>query len=173
VLQCYYYIDPTSIAPFPLTPTAWLPGLNVSFPTNPSAAGGAAADGTAPMNQTSLSLVNQRITDWTPGAALWLVWQMADSTGKSQGLGIDNLTFSASNVTPQPLPLSFQTSSTNVVLLWTGVAGQSYQIEYTTDLGSGIWVPLGNPVLGTGTALSFTSDFAQSTQRFFRLRLMP
>ena len=28
---------------------------------------------------------------WPPGTALWLVWQMTDSTGKAQGLGIDNV----------------------------------------------------------------------------------
>jgi hypothetical protein len=44
-----------------------------------------------------LSVWNQAITNWPPGAALWLVWQMPDSTGKAQGLGIDNLSFSATN----------------------------------------------------------------------------
>ena len=31
----------------------------------------------------------------SPGEALWLIWEMADATGKAQGLAIDNLTFSA------------------------------------------------------------------------------
>jgi hypothetical protein len=72
-----------------------LPSLNVSFPTVPADVGGAAVDGTSPANQVSLSLANQVITNWPPGAALWLIWDMTDPTGKAQGLAIDNLSFSA------------------------------------------------------------------------------
>ena len=92
-LQFYYFIDPTGTARFPTGATAFLPALNVSFPTVAADSGGVAVDGTSPLNQTNLSVLNQAITNWPPGAALWLVWQMTDSTGKAQGLGIDNLTF--------------------------------------------------------------------------------
>ena len=34
------------------------------------------------VNQTNLSVLNQTITNWPPGAALWLVWQMTDASGK-------------------------------------------------------------------------------------------
>ena len=68
----------------------------MSFPTVPADAGGVAVDGTSALNQTNLAVVNQVITNWAPGAALWLVWEMADASGKCQGLAIDNLSFSAS-----------------------------------------------------------------------------
>ncbi|HLH54974.1 MAG TPA: hypothetical protein VKY92_15290, partial [Verrucomicrobiae bacterium] len=120
-----------------------------------------------------LSVLNLPIVNWQPGAALWLVWQMTDPAGKAQGLAIDNLSFSAaSGSTPLPLPLSFQSSSTNLTLTWTGVTGQSYQLEYKDDLSSTTWLPLGNPITGTGAALSISADFSLSTQRFYRLHVI-
>jgi hypothetical protein len=131
-------------------------------------------DGTASVNQTNLSVVNQVITNWPPGAALWLVWQMTDPAGRSQGLAIDNLSFSASSQgTVTPVPINFQSSAGNLVLFWTGLAGQVYQVEYKDDLNASTWIALGTPLTGTGSSLSITNDFNLSVQRFFRLRLLP
>jgi hypothetical protein len=173
-LQCYYYIDPTGAAPFPAGPTGLLPALDVSFPINPTAAGGIAVDGTVAINQTNLSTVNQKIVTWPAGSALWLVWQMADPAGKAQGLAIDNLTFSASNqALPSSVSMSFQISGTNLVLSWAGVAGKTYQVEYKSDLAVNSWTALGSPIPGTGTAFTFTTDFTQSAQRYYRIRIVP
>jgi hypothetical protein len=173
-LQAYYYLDPTGTAPFPGGQTALLPNLNVSFPVNTASVGGVALDGTATINQTNLSLLNQPIAGWPSGAAFWLIWQMADPTGKAQGLAIDNLSFSAFGAAiPPRVPVSFTTSGTNLVLSWTGAAGQTYQVEYKDDLGASTWTALGSPITGAGAPLTFTSDFSQSTQRFYRLRLVP
>ena len=95
-LEFYYFIDPSATNVFSTSATAFLPALNVSFPTVPADVGGAAVDGTAALNQTNLAVFDQVITNWAPGAALWLVWEMASPAGKSQGLAIDNLSFSAS-----------------------------------------------------------------------------
>ena len=46
-LQCYYSIDPTGTNRFPTNATAWLPALNVGFPTVAADTGGVAVDGTA------------------------------------------------------------------------------------------------------------------------------
>ena len=173
-LECYYWIDPTGTAPFSGTQTASLPDLNVSFAVNAAAAGGVAVDGTAAMNQISLTAANEAIADWPPGAALWLVWQMPDSTGKAQGLAVDNLSFSASTAsTPPSVPLSFQTTPTNLVLSWFGVAGQNYQLEYKNDLAVSNWTAVGTPISGMGVVIGLTNDFDQSAQRFYRLRTIP
>jgi hypothetical protein len=169
-LQFFYYIDPTGIGGFPATPTALLPALNVNLPTVAGDVGGVAVNGTSPQNQTNLSVWNQTITNWPPGAALWLVWQMTDSSGKAQGLAIDNLSFSAS--VPIPVPLNFQTSGGNLILSWTGIAGQIYQVEYKDDLSAPTWTPIGSPVTGDGGTLSATNSFTSASQRFFRLRLV-
>ncbi len=169
-LQCYYFVDPTATATFPLGATAFVPALNVNLPTVGTAVGGVPVDGTATLNQTNLTVLNQAITNWPPGAALWLVWQMPDSSGKAQGLGLDNFSFSAS--VPQAVPLTIQTSGTNLFLNWPGVAGQIYQLQYKDDLTAPAWTPLGNPVTGTGGALTLTNNFGGSPQRYYRLQLV-
>jgi hypothetical protein len=171
-LQFYYAVDPTGAATFPGSnaATAFLPALNVNFPPVPGDKGGAPVDGTSPLNQTNLSVLDQAITNWPPGAALWLVWQMTDDTGKAQGLAIDNLSFSAS--VPLPVPLSVHTAGTNLFLAWPGAAGQTYQLEYKDNLTDPAWTPLGNPVTGAGGTLTLTNNFGGSPQRFFRLQLV-
>jgi hypothetical protein len=173
-LACFYFVDPTGSAPFSTSQTALLPSLNVSMPIDPAAVGAAVVDGTSSVNQTNLSVVNQVIAEWQPGAALWLVWQMTDSTGKAQGLAIDNFNFSASGqAAPGPVPLGFETSSTNLVLSWMGVPGLTYQLEFKNDLSAPAWTALGNPITGTGALLTLTNDFSQASQRFYRLSTVP
>src|SRR5581483_6828190 len=172
-LECFYYLDPTANAPFTGSHTALLPALNVAFPVDTAAVGGVALDGTSANNQTNLSIVAQPIIGWAPGAALWLVWEMPDATGKAQGLAIDNLSFSAAPQAPAQVQVTFQTTTTNLTLSWTSTAGTSYQVEYKDDLGAPTWTPLGNPVPGTGAVMSFTSDFSQSPVRFYRLEILP
>jgi hypothetical protein len=46
-------------------------------------------------------------------------------------------------------------------------------VEYKDNLGTATWSPLGSPLTGTGAVLNVTNDFTQSSQRFYRLRLVP
>jgi len=171
-LQFYYFVDLSGTGPFPTSQTALIPALNVSFPTVAGDVGGAPVDGTQTLNQTNLSVLDQAITNWPPGAALWLVWQMTDSTGKAQGLGVDNLSFSAGVPLSIPLSATTQSTGTNLLLSWPGAAGQTYQLEYKDSLMDATWTPMGNPVTGTGSLLMTTNSFGTSPQRFFRLRLV-
>jgi hypothetical protein len=109
-----YFIDPVTTNSFSTNLTAALPDLDVSFPAAPGDTTPVAVDGTAAANQLALGVTGQTITNWPPGAALWLVWSMADATGKGQGLAIDNLSFSAS---ARPV-LAIQAAGANLVLSW-------------------------------------------------------
>ncbi|HVU08842.1 MAG TPA: lamin tail domain-containing protein [Verrucomicrobiae bacterium] len=170
-LQFYYFVDPTGTAAFPTTATAFIPALDVSIPTVAADSGGVAVDGTSPANQTNLLVQNQVITNWPPGAALWLVWQMTDDTGKAQGLGIDDLTFSAT--APPPPALSVQISGANLLLNWQAIEGQGYQLEYKGNLTDQDWTPWDYPVMGTnGTRTIIINNLGDVQQRFFRLRLV-
>jgi hypothetical protein len=173
-LEFYYLIDPSATNVFSTSATAFLPALNVSFPTVPADVGGAAVDGTATFNQTNLDVFNQVITNWAPGAALWLVWEMASPAGKSQGLAIDNLSFSASGfptgmVSP---PLGVQASGTNLLLSCPTIAGLSYQWQYKTNLTDS-WLLLGAPIPGTGAPITVTNSFTTAAQSFYRLAILP
>jgi len=169
-LQFFYYVDPTGTGGLPTTSTAFVLALNVNIPTVPGDVNGVAVDGTSSLNQTNLSVWNQAITNWPPGAALWLVWQMTDFTGKAQGLAIDNLSFSAS--VPVPVPLNLQIVGTNLIFNWTGIPGQIYQLEYKTNLTDPAWIPQGSQITGNGGTLTTTNDFGTSSQRFFHLHLV-
>ncbi len=173
-LQFYYLIDNTATNKFTTSATAYISALNVNFPIVAGDAGGAAVDGTATNNQAILSVTNQAIYAWPSDAALWLVWEMSSPAGKSQGLAIDNLTFSATptaNLTA--VPMTAQAAGTNVVLSWQGLTGQSYQVQYKTNLTDTYWIPLTSPVDGTGASLSLTNNLGGAPQRFYRLAILP
>ena len=54
-LEFYYFIDPSATNVFSTSATAFLPALDLSFPTVPADVGGVAVDGTATINQTNLA----------------------------------------------------------------------------------------------------------------------
>ncbi len=113
-------------------------------------------DGTLAANQTNLSIVNQTITNWPPGAALWLLWVMADPTGKAQSLAIDNLSFSAlaaqsTNTAPQLGVVNL--TGSRLTLSWPTVPGALYRLQYKDDLAAPAWTTLGNDIPGTGVPL--------------------
>jgi hypothetical protein len=172
-LAFYYFIDTSATNAFSTAATASLPALNVTFSTVDSDTGGAAVDGTATNNQSILAVVNQPIAPWPPDAALWLVWEMASAKGKAQGLAIDNLTFSATpNPTLTPVPITAAAAGETVVLTWPGLPGQSYQVQYKTNLTDALWLPLNAPLPGTGAPLSLTNNLGAAPQRFFRLGVL-
>ena len=174
-LEFHYLIDPSATNVFSTSATASLPALNVNFPTVPADVGGAAVDGTATLNQTNLAVFDQIITNWAPGAALWLVWEMASPAGKSQGLAIDDLGFSASAL-PSGMSspsLVAQVSGTNLLLSCPTVAGLGYQEQYRTNLTIGPWLPVGIIIRGNGGSITFTNDLTLSAQSFYRVMILP
>ena len=170
-LEFSYWIDLFATNGFPTNLTASLTNLNVTFPTNPAATTPIPADGTVAGNQVQLGVVNQAITNWPPGAALWLVWSMADATGKGQGLGIDNLTFSAT-VVPSliPVTLSIRTAGTNVVLAWPGVTSNGVLQANSSLLPAGAWTTVTQPWQVVGGSNTVTLPIGASPQYF---RLVP
>ena len=174
VITCYYLVDPSATNVFSTNQTAPLPALNVAFPTASADTGGVAVDGTLAVNQIQLSVTGQIITNWPPGGALWIVWEMADPAGKAQGLAIDNLSFSASAApTLTPIPVTPQMAGTSLILSWPSFIGQSYQVQYKNSLNDPAWQPLGAGVSGTGSSISVTNNLTAPGQRFFRLSIGP
>jgi hypothetical protein len=175
-LEFYYLIDPTGTNKFSTNSTAFLPALNVSFPTMAADVGGAAVDGTAAANQTILNVSNQVITNWTPGSALWLVWEIASAAGKSQGLAIDNLSFSAvnsSSLTNRPV-LGIQGIGTTgyagnqLLMSWPDV-GVAYRMYSATNLTPPVtWTLATGAMTETNGVFYFTAP-STNTARFFQL----
>jgi len=156
-----YYLDPAATNACSTNVTARLTNLDLNFPAG--AAG--AMDGTAQANQVFLSITNQPIAQWAPGAALWLVWLMADPAGKGQGLAIGNLSFAAS-----ALPaLAAQPTGGGLELLWPLTFG-GFTLQQNSGLAQpGGWTDLGLPVITNGGWHSVTLPLTNAAQ-FFRLR---
>jgi hypothetical protein len=152
--------------------TAFLPAFNVSFPTVAGDVGGAAVDGTAPANQISLGVTNQPIISWPAGEALWLVLEMADATGKAQGLAIDNLSFAATALaTPtNTIALTVQGSSANPLVLSWPAPATGFQLYSATNLTPPVlWSPVATPALQSNGMFFLTIPATNAAAQFFRL----
>ncbi len=173
-LTFHYWIDPTATNTLTTNITQLLPALNVTIPTASTAGGGVAVNGNLPGNQSKPGLVNQPVLLWPPGGALWLVWEMLDPTGKAQGLGIDNLNFSATSQ-PQAVTgpaVSLNPRGGNLVLTWPTLPARTYQMQFTTNLVQPVWIPVGSPQIGTGQPLGFTNNSpAGLPAGFYRLQV--
>jgi hypothetical protein len=168
-LAASYWIELTGTNGFSTNETAQLSALSVSFPTDATATNPVPVDGGLRANQISLGVTNQAITDWPPGAALWLTWQMTDATGKGQGLAIDDLLFSAAMDQIAPATqLAVQVSGSNVVLSWSAVL-TGYQLQSNLDLSqAGGWGPVSQPVIVTNGLNTVTLPIGKT--QFFRLK---
>jgi hypothetical protein len=160
-----YFIDPSATNSFSTNLTAALTNLDANFP--PFAAGSkeTAVDGTNPANQQTIAVAAQPIADWPPAAALWLVWRMADSAGKGQGIAIDNLAFFAAATPPT---LGVQLSGGNLLLSWpTNATG--FFLQKTSALGqTNPWTAL-NPTITSTNGTNSTLLPAANSSSFFRL----
>ena len=157
-------VDPTATNAFTTTGGTALSALNVTFPTGAFSP----VDGTQPPNQVHLAVTNQPISDWPPGAALWLIWQMADDSGNAQGLAIDDLSFSATRFT---LPsLSVTLTGPSVTLTWPA-STPAYTLQYnsTNVAQPSAWLPSTLPVVLSNQLNTVTVPPTNHLQ-FFRLK---
>jgi hypothetical protein len=56
-----------------------------------------------------------------------------------------------------------------LIFSWPTIPNQSYQLQYTTNLTTSAWTPLGSPMIGTGNSITVTNLIGASPQSFFRL----
>jgi hypothetical protein len=178
-LVFHYVMDARGTNAFDVSPAdfVYLTNLDVSFPTNPAASGGVPVDGNLAANQITNSIVNQVITNWPPGGALWLVWQYTNSTGKAQGVSIDNLSFSArpDNGAPgAPATLSVLTRSSldgSVSFNISGQAGYGYIVQTTTNLAyPDSWRSLATNILGVSSWVYTDTSPGNNPLRFYRVK---
>jgi hypothetical protein len=136
--------------------------------TNLTFATGNSSWGTnGPVSSNYVVFTNQALAiNWLPGTALWFVWEMDDSTGGGQGIGIDNMTFSASvGVAAQPVQLNITESAGSVLVWWASSGGTNLQV--TTDLTKP-WGSAGLPVTSANLTNSVTVPIGAGSQ-YFRL----
>jgi hypothetical protein len=80
----------------------------------------------------------------------------------------------AANLIPAANPpiLSVTQDAGNLVtILWSAQPGRAYQVQYSDDLNSAHWAPLGNDVTAIGNT-AFKTDLRNGPQRFYRVVLV-
>jgi hypothetical protein len=83
-------------------------------------------------------------------------------------LGLDEI-----SVTPGPaLAMSINPNET-VALSWASMAGQNYQVQYTTNLLQTNWINLGSTLTATNQTMLATEAASTNLQRFYRVVLSP
>jgi hypothetical protein len=177
-----YLIDPTGMNAMDtnVADYTYLPNLNVNFPTNGADVGGTNVDGTSPLNQTNISVPNQLITSWSPGTALWFIWEYTDSTGKAQGIGIDNFSFAATATPIYTINMLNDTTLTNggpnagLTAGFVAAPGvtSSFTVWSTTNLTLpfGQWQDIGHPTESPLGPYSFTDPSATTNpQQFYQV----
>jgi uncharacterized repeat protein (TIGR03803 family) len=75
-----------------------------------------------------------------------------------------------------PLPPIFQMVTRSgglLTLTWGAVAGQTYQLQYNSDLNPVYWTNLGPAVLATNGVVNSSDFIGPNPQRFYRAVLLP
>jgi hypothetical protein len=76
-------------------------------------------------------------------------------------------------VVPPPGLQNARIAGNDFVFTLQTLSGQNYQVEYADNPG-GTWIPLGNPISGTGSPMDITNaNSATGPQGFFRVRILP
>ena len=117
--------------------------------------------------------------DITSGSNIWKsspnLFYAANGYDLCTGLGSmhgTNLINALSAPVPTPAFANPSRSGRQVTLTWTTLAGQTYQLQYSTNLLKTNWINLGAATNAAGAAISAT-DTVTNRQRFYRVLLEP
>ena len=75
-------------------------------------------------------------------------------------------------VVSRPLITSMEISNSVVVVTWVSLVGENYRLQHSTNLGSN-WVDVLPTVTAGGPSASQTDAYDPTSQRFYRVRLVP
>jgi hypothetical protein len=64
-------------------------------------------------------------------------------------------------------------SHATIILTWQAIVGQTYQVQYTTNLLWPNWNNLGNQIFATNGTVTATEALGPDPARFYRLLLLP
>jgi hypothetical protein len=159
------------------TPTNnWTGGLtNLQFATNlgvPLHASTKIWGTNAPIATTNMAFVNVPLaTPWPEGGILWIVWEEVTAVSGGQGIGIDNLVFTAGpgvqlGITPTNI------SGTNALALSWPAMLTSYSLQYNSAPKTTGWqnVTISPPVTETNwQGMNIVTLPVSGSEQFFRL----
>ena len=81
-------------------------------------------------------------------------------------------TLTVTNLSP-PTLLPITTSNNKLSFSWDTFNGQTYQVQYTTNLAPANWINLGTAISGTNGAMSVSDVIGLNPQQFYRVVVLP
>ena len=88
-------------------------------------------------------------------------------------LALDSNELILANFAVAPVFQTVMQSAGTLTLAWTAVTGQTYQVQYTTNLLQTNWSSLGSPSLATHDIMSASDSIVPDPQRFYRVIQLP
>ena len=117
------------------------------------------------------------IITWTPGPAQSGTTNVFETTVTDDGKPSLSATNSFLVVVPAPssppVIQSIDFTSGSVVITWSSVAGQTYQLQYQDALGDPTWNNLDLDIPATGSSTTATNVVGDLPQRFYRVLMLP
>lgn len=111
-------------------------------------------------------------SDFDPGDYSVGLSVIDDGNPPRQAIATFSLVLHRAEERPVLRSISFEESLP--VIHWSGMAGKTYQIEFTTSLSFDTWQSLGGPLVGTGDIGRLADETpSRQTQRYYRILLKP
>jgi hypothetical protein len=127
-------------------------------------------NGYSPVADTSFPLVGYGsetgifTTLSLPHLSPGLVWQT--------NYGSTTFTLIVTSAPPTQLSVAMTEDGGTLSLTWNAIVGQTYQLQYTTNLAPANWLNLGDTVTATNDTMTASEAIGQNPQRFYRLVLV-
>jgi hypothetical protein len=127
---------------------------------------------TSPTNQAEVLVANSI----GAGRAVFVGWNVYGSNAGPNDLTVllNSILWAAgASLSPPPKFEAVAISNGAISFSWSALEGQSYQVEYTTNLAKSIWSNLGAVLSATNTTMTATDTNISSAERFYRVVLLP
>ncbi len=161
IVNVGYLVTAAPSASLPLTGTSSLGSFSFATGTSTGSTAQSAPISTASFNAGGSFM---SVGNWASGTALWLTWQTSQSSGGSQALAIDNLSFSAS--LGASTPTWNTTSGTWTVGTgsnWTGGTGTAFfngdNVAFTNTAGGTVTIDAGGVAPGSTTVSAASGTY--------------
>jgi Pro-kumamolisin, activation domain/Subtilase family len=122
---------------------------------------------------TVYSVVNQPVFDWTYHQ--FQVGATSSSSVLKFGFTDDPADYALDDISVVPIPtpriVSFAGTNGSFSLTWKSLAGAKYQVQASSDLGTGTWTSLGVPLTAVGDTASYSDLVTTDAQRYYRITL--
>jgi hypothetical protein len=76
-------------------------------------------------------------------------------------------------VAPPPAFSSGTLSNGALVITWSAIPGQTYRVQYTTNLSDGLWQDLPPDITASDVTASQSDSTLLGEQRFYRVMVVP